>query len=157
MPLLALPLLIAVLAAQPADTVWCASAAAFLRDTQHMVVAVERDTIDDWRTAQRLAGCRVTAAGASEVGVAGEAARLYERLRASQWTRSPDPMDAPNEASLRFRRGGADCLFNVYEVPRLYTDAEFRVNDSVVPKQGEARYQVFVMCHRAMPAAKRTP
>ncbi len=157
MPLLALPLLIAALATQPADTVWCASAAAFLRDTQRMAVAVERDTIDDWRTAQRLAGCRVTAAGASAVGVAREAARLYERLRASQWTRSPDPMDAPNEASLRFRRDGADCLFNVYEVPRLYTDAEFRVNDAVVPTVGEARYQVFVMCHRAMPAAKRTP
>lgn len=157
MPLLTFPLLIAALAAQPADTVWCASAATFLRDTQRMVVAVERDTIDDWRTAQRLAGCRVTAAGASEVGVAREAARLYERLRASQWTRSPDPMDAPNEASLRFRQDGADCLFNVYEVPRLYTDAEFRVNDAVIPKAGETRYQVFVMCHRATPAAKRTP
>lgn len=157
MTLLSLPLLVTALAAQPADTAWCASAASFLRDSQRMVVAVERDTIDDWRTAQRLAGCRITAAGASAVGVAREAAQLYERLRASQWTRSPNPMDAPNEASLRFRRDGADCLFNVYEVPRLYTDAEFRVNDAVVPKHGEVRYQVFVMCHRAMPATKRTP
>lgn len=157
MPLLVLAHLVAALTAQPADTVWCASAAAFLRDTQHMAVAVERDTIDDWRTSQRLTGCRITAAGASEVGVAREAARLYERLRAAQWTRSPHPMDAPREASLRFRREGADCLFNVYEVPRLFTDAEFRVNDAVVPNAGEARYQVFVMCHRAMPAATRTP
>lgn len=157
MPILTLSLLVAALAAQPADTAWCAPAAAFLRDTQHMVVAVERDTIDDWRTAQRLAGCRITAAGASDRGVAREAARLYERLRAAHWTRSPDPRDAPNEASLRFRRDGADCLFNVYEVPRLYTDAEFRVNDAVIPKDGETRYQVFVMCHRAMPATARSP
>ena len=56
-----------------------------------------------------------------------------ERLRAAGWTRTPDPMDAPNEASLRFRRDGADCLFNVYEVPRLYTEAEFRVNEAVTP------------------------
>jgi len=137
------------------DTVVCAAAAQFLRTEQRMVAEVEPDTIDDWRTRQRRAGCRISAAGATTVGVAREAARLYERLRAAGWVRSPDPMDAPNEASLRYRRTSEDCLFNVNEEARLFTEAEFRVNDAVQPGPGERRYQVFVMCLPAMPAVSR--
>ena len=120
-----------------------------------MIAAVEPDTIDDWRTRQRQSGCRITAAGVTPIGVAREAVKVYDRLRVAGWTRTPDPMDAPNEASLRFRRGGVDFLFNVYDVPRLSTDAEFRVNEAVAPAEGEVRYQVFVMCVPALPAAPR--
>lgn len=156
MPAPLLPLAAAaLLSAFAPDTSHCVAAADFLRDRQRLVVAVEPDTIDDWRTRRRHLGCRVTAAGASPLGVARAATGLYERLRAAGWTRTPDPMDAPNEASLRFRLDGADCLFNVYEVPRLYTEAEFRVNEAVTPAAGEVRYQVFVMCMPALAAATR--
>ncbi|HEX4932486.1 MAG TPA: hypothetical protein VFV33_04850 [Gemmatimonadaceae bacterium] len=161
-PLVAAPLLLAAAiralpprTAAPGDTVRCVAAARFLRDTQRMVAVLEPDTLDDWRTKARLAGCRVTAAGATRLGVGREAARFYERLRADGWTRTPDPLDAPNEASLRFRRDGTDCLFNVYEVPRLFTDAEFAVNDAVPLADGEVRYQALVQCVPAMPAAER--
>ncbi|MBK8057272.1 MAG: hypothetical protein IPK33_05145 [Gemmatimonadetes bacterium] len=145
----------ALLAASAPDTTPCVAAVGFLRDHQRMIAAVEPDTIDDWRTRQRQSGCRITAAGVTPIGVAREAVRVYDRLRVAGWTRTPDPMDAPNEASLRFRRGGVDCLFNVYDVPRLSTDAEFRVNEAVSPADGEVRYQVFVMCMPALPAAPR--
>lgn len=140
-------------ASAPADTARCAEAARFLREVQRMVVAVEPDTMDDWRTRRRLAGCRVTAAGGSDVGVAREAVRLYERVRAAGWVRTPEPRDAPSEASLRFRRGDADCLFNVTRDPLLMTEAEERVNAALVLRPGDARYQVFVMCTPALPAA----
>ena len=136
----------------PIDSTHCVAAARFLRDTQHMVTITETDTIDDWRTHQRLAGCRVTAAGGSDVGVPREATRLYERLRAAQWTRTPDPKDSPNEGSLRFRWQRSDCLFNVNAQALLNTDAEMRVNDRVHVAAGATRYQVFVMCTPALPA-----
>ncbi|MFN8666084.1 MAG: hypothetical protein U0164_02670 [Gemmatimonadaceae bacterium] len=139
----------------PGDTTRCVAAADFLRRTQQMIVVLEADTVDDWRTKERLPGCRATAAGSTRLGVAAEAVRFYERLRASGWARTPDPRDAPNEASLRFRHQVTDCLFNVYEVPRLFTDAEFAVNDSVRLAPGEARYQVLVQCVAALPAAPR--
>ena len=134
------------------DSTHCVAAARFLRETQHMVMITETDTIDDWRTHQRLVGCRITAAGGSDVGVSREAARLYERLRAEHWTRTPDPVDSPNEGSLRFRWQRSDCLFNINAQPLLNTDAEMRVNDAVVVAPGATRYQVFVMCMPAMPA-----
>jgi hypothetical protein len=140
-------------AAVPTDSAFCDAAARFLRDTQRMVAEVDADTLDDWRTHRRLAGCRVTAAGTSDLGVSGEATRLYDRLRSAGWQRTPDPRDAPHEASLRFRHAGADCLFNVYEVPRLFTDAEARVNEAVTARAGASRYQVVVVCVPAMPAA----
>jgi len=142
-------------AAAPVDSTHCTQAARFLRADQQMVAEIETDTIDDWRTGKRIAGCRITAAGGTEIGVSKEAARLYERLRAASWTRTPDPRDAPNEASLRFRLGQSDCLFNVNSEPLLNTDAEGRVNEALVLKTGHTRYQVFVMCLPVMPAKPR--
>ncbi len=120
-----------------------------------MVAEIESDTINDWRTGTRVAGCRITAAGATDIGVAKEAARLYDQMRAAGWTRTPDPRDAPNEASLRFRWQQSDCLFNVNADALLLTDAESRVNEALVVSPGQTRYQVFVMCLPAMPAKPR--
>lgn len=139
----------------PPDSTHCTAATRFLRDEQRMVAAIDADTIDDWRTKQRLAGCRITAAGGSPIGVAKEAVRLYERLRAVGWVRTPDPRDAPNEASLRFRLAQSDCLFNVNAEAMLNTESEGRVNDALVLRAGETRYQVFVLCLPAMAAAPR--
>jgi hypothetical protein len=154
-----LPLLALMIAALPPgaapDTAYCRDAAVFAREVQHLVAEVHPDTVDDWRTGRRLAGCRITAAGATSDAIAAEAARLFERLRASGWTRTPDPRDAPNESSLRFRRAGADCLFNVYAEARLFTEEEFRVNDAVTLRLGERRYQLLVQCIAALPAAPR--
>ena len=136
----------------PVDSTHCASAARFLRDTQHLVTAIDTDTIDDWRTHQRVAGCRITSAGGTSVSLRVEAPKLYERLRAAGWTRTPVPRDAPNEGALRFRWQRSDCLFNINAEAMLNTDAELRVNDAVVLKAGETRYQVFVMCMPAMAA-----
>lgn len=149
-----IPLALLLSAAQ-ADSTLCTAAAQFLRGEQRMVAEIGPDTIDDWRTRRRLAGCRVTAAGGSDVGVQREAVRLYERLRAAQWVRTPEPFDAPNEASLRFRWQQADCLFNVNAEAMLNTDAEARVNESLVIAPGAVRYQVFVFCLPALPAAPR--
>jgi len=140
---------------QLADTARCQEAARFLRTEPRRIAIIERDTIDDWRTGRRLAGCRVTAAGITRGGLAGEAARFFERLRAAGWTRTPEPRDSPNEASLRFRQGGTDCVFSVYGDARLGTDAEFLVNDSVTAGAGELRYQVLVLCIPALPAPPR--
>lgn len=137
----------------PADTTHCVAAAQFLREEQRMVATIDRDTIDDWRTHRRLVGCRVTAAGTTSAGVAYEAVRFYERLRAAKWTRTPDPRDAPNEASLRFRWAGSDCVFNVYGDARLGTDAEHRVNEALSPGPGETRYQALALCMPALPAS----
>jgi hypothetical protein len=137
------------------DTTRCTEAARFVREVQGMVADVRPDTVDDWRTRQRLPGCRITASGVTATGVAAEAARLFDRLRRAGWTRSPDPRDAPNESSLRFRRHDVDCLFNVYEEARLFTDEEFRVNDAVTPRPGERRYQLLGQCVAAQAAAPR--
>lgn len=145
------------LVSQPtvSDTVHCSAAAQFLRTEQRMVSQIERDTIDDWRTKQRVAGCRISAAGGTTAGVQREAVQLYERLRAAKWVRTPEPFDSPNEASLRFRWGQSDCLFNVNREALLGTDAESAVNERLVLRAGETRYQVFVMCMPARPAAPR--
>lgn len=141
----------------PADTARCAAAAAFVRSEPRTVAVVERDTIDDWRTGHRLAGCRVTAAGITRLGLAGEAVRFFERLRAAGWTRTPEPRDSPNEASLRFRHGDVDCVFSVYGEARLGTDAEFTVTDAVTARAGEARYMMLVLCMPALPARLPAP
>lgn len=138
-----------------ADTSHCAAAARFLRDERHMVAEIEADTIDDWRTQKRVPGCRITAAGASELGVNREAVHFYELLRAAKWVRTPEPRDSPNEGSLRFRWEQADCLFNINAEALLGTDAEQRVNDTLHVPAGQTRYQIFVMCMPAMPAVPR--
>jgi len=142
-------------AAPPRDTLHCAAAAAFLRGDRHMIAAVDVDTINDWRTGMLVRGCRITAAGATDVTVQAEAIRFYERLRAAKWTRTPEPRDSPNEASLRFRWEASDCLFNVNAQALLNTDAEMRVNEKLLLAPTQTRYQVFVMCMPAMKAAPR--
>jgi len=137
----------------PADTVHCVAAARFLREQQHMVAAIDRDTIDDWRTGRRLSGCRVTAAGTTTSGIANEAVRFYERLRTAGWTRTPEPRDAPNEASLRFRWQRSDCVFNINDEARLGTDAELRVNEALQHVPGTTRYHVLALCMPALPAS----
>ncbi len=149
-----LTLSLAVLLAVP-DSTHCTAAATFLRQTQQMQALVDADTIDDWRTRQKLSGCRVTAAGGTLLSLRDEAIRLYDRLRSAGWTRTPDPRDAPGESSLRFRWERSDCLFNVNRDGLLFTDAEERVNEALVLKPGETRYQVFVMCMAALPAVDR--
>jgi hypothetical protein len=138
-----------------ADTSHCEAAARFLRDERHMIAEVEADTIDDWRTQKRVSGCRVTAAAGTEIGVGREAVRFYELLRAAKWVRTPEPRDSPNEGSLRFRWERSDCLFNINAEALLGTDAEQRVNDTLRVPAGQTRYQMFVMCLPAMPAAPR--
>ncbi len=139
--------------AAPSDTVRCVEAAAFLRGTQQMLTGIDPDTLDDWRTHRTLPGCRVTAAGATALTVQREAVLLYERIRAAGWTRTPNPVDAPNEASLRFRRNGTDCLFNVTAEPLLGTDREARLNEQLQLRPGQTRYQVLALCVEALPAA----
>ncbi len=138
-----------------ADTSHCVAAARFLRNERHMMAEIEVDTIDDWRTKKLVAGCRITAAGGTEIGINREAVRFYDLLRAAKWVRTPEPRDSPNEASLRFRWEQADCLFNLNAEALLATDAEQRVNDRLHIPEGQTRYQVFVMCMPAMPAAAR--
>ena len=154
-----LPLLAWLLISQPAYPL-CEAAQRFLREDRALSTVVEADTLDDWRTRQVLHGCRITAAGGSLRGVQPEAVFFYERIRAiGGWTRTPDPRDAPNEGSLRFRTGegrqAVDCLFNVYGDAMLMTDAELRVDEQRPLQAGEARYHVYVMCTPALPAAPR--
>ncbi|MFN8804125.1 MAG: hypothetical protein ACK5ZO_18380 [Gemmatimonas sp.] len=153
--LLSAALLLMPPAPQPAPQPLCVDAAAFLTTDRTMAVVVEADTLDDWRTRQRLTGCRITAAGGTVRGVQPEAVAFYERVRAVGWVRTPDPYDAPSEASLRFRMGKADCLFNLYGDAMLMTDAEDRVDLARVLAPGEKRYHVYVMCLPVMPAAPR--
>lgn len=138
-------------------TARCAGAAAFLRDVQRMEVEVGADSLNDWRTRERVPSCTITAAGATNEGVQSEATRLYERLMAAGWTRTPDPRDAPREASLRYRKDGTDCLFNVNREAMLFTDAETAVLERLRVPPGAVRYHVFVICVEAKPAAPRDP
>ncbi len=151
------PFLLAVgtSAAAPADTANCIAAARFVRDDRHMIAVVEVDTVDDWRTGQLVPGCRITAAGTTDIGVAKEAIRFYEKVRAANWTRTPDPRDAPNEASLRFRWEQSDCLFNITAQAMLGTKAERLVNQQLPAASALMSYQLLVLCMPAMPAKAR--
>lgn len=131
----------------------CERARQFLEDDGLTAVS-EPDTIDDWRSGRTLPGCRVTAAGTTTSELADEAERFYRRLRAAGWTRTPDPADAPNEASLRFRSNETDCLFNVYPQGLVGSPAERRVNTAVTPGPGEDRYNVLVLCMPAVEASR---
>jgi hypothetical protein len=155
MLLAALTLGVSTIAILP-DSARCVAAERFLREAQRMTTTVDSDTVDDWRTGKRLEGCRVTAAGSSDVEIGQEAARLYVRVRASGWVRTPDPRDAPNESSLRFRRDDTDCLFSLYQGALLNTESEGKVIASHEALPGEStRYQVLVQCIPALPAAPR--
>lgn len=134
----------------------CEEAERFVREVAGMVAVTNPDTIDDWRTRAMVPGCRVTAAGATGRSETDEARRFYELLREAGWGRTPDPRDAPNEAALRFRREGADCLFNFYTSSvALNTEAELRVSDTVARRPGERLYFFLVLCTPAAPAAPR--
>ena len=134
----------------------CEGAERFVRETIGMVAVSEPDTIDDWRTKAMVPGCRVTAAGSSNQPSAEIARSFYEIIAESDWTRTPDPRDSPNEASLRFRRDGADCLFNFYDSSMsLNTDAEMTVSDAVFLASGQKLYNFLVLCTPAAPAAPR--
>ncbi len=133
----------------------CAEAARFLSEQLELAVKTDPDTISDFRTARKHAACRVTAAGLTNIGLAREAVRFYERVREAGWLRTPDPWDSPRESSLRFRKDGSDCLFNLYEGALLLTEAERQVRAARVPAAGQSRYGVFAMCVPALPAAPR--
>ena len=81
---------------------------------------------------------------------------FYQVLSESDWVRTPEPRDAPNEASLRYRHDGVDCLFNYYDAATsLNTDAELTVSDAVQLDRGQRLFNVLVMCTPAAPAAPR--
>ena len=132
----------------------CTDAERFLSGELQMAIKTEPDTVNDFRTGKKLAGCRVTAAGLTKIGLADEAIRFYERVRQAGWTRTPDPWDSPGESSLRFRKNGSDCLFNVYEGALLLTTAERAVSIARSPGPGESRYGVFVICVPVLPAGR---
>ena len=157
MSILLVPLVASLLASPAAaDTSHCIAAAKFLRTTVHMQAVVDPDTLDDWRTGKKTPGCRVTAVGATDIGVNKEAVRFYERVRAAGWTRTPDPIDMPNEGALRFRWKTADCLFHVNREPLLNTTPEAKVNNALKLGPGETSYQMFVVCVPAAPAKPRS-
>ncbi len=133
----------------------CAPAERFLAEELVMATRIDPDTLDDWRTGKRLAACRITAAGERRTTIAVAARVFYEKVRAAGWTRTPDPRDAPNEASLRFRLGETDCLFNVYQGILLGTDSEIEVTNAVETQPGAALYHVLVQCVPAMDARPR--
>lgn len=148
------------LAAVPGDatsqTELCFEAERFVRDVMGMAALTEPDTIDDWRTQKMVPGCRVTAAGGTRLPSSVIVETFYDRVEEEGWTRTPDPRDAPNEASLRYRRSGADCLFNFYDnTTTLATEAELVVSDAVPLEPGETLYNFLVLCTPAAPAAPR--
>ena len=126
----------------------------FLTEDFGMVAETERDTMDDWRTHKMLPGCRVTAAGGTQLGMSDTATLLYEQLLAVGWIRTPDPRDAPNESALRLRLDDTDCFFSPYSRNVVIgTAAEMRVNQAFAPSSDEVRYNVLVQCVQAMEAA----
>lgn len=147
--------LLAVPAGAEGQTELCVDAERFVRDVMGMVALSEPDTIDDWRTREMVPGCRVTAAGASRLSGADVVEEFYARIEEEGWTRTPDPRDAPHEASLRYRQSGADCLFNYYgNTTTLGTEAELVVSEAVPRRPGESLYNFLVMC---VPAAQAAP
>lgn len=120
-----------------------------------METRVDSDTLDDWRTGKRLEVCQITAAGVRRTTLQTTAREFYEKVREAGWTRTPDPRDAPNEASLRFRMAETDCLFNVYQGILLGTESEIAVSNALVRQRGEDMYHVLVRCMPAMEARPR--
>lgn len=134
----------------------CLEAERFLRGEMEMQAITEPDTIDDWRTGRMVPGCRITAAGGTTWDSRSVARHFFDVLPESGWVRTPDPRDAPNEASLRYRRAGADCLFTFYDQwSALGTDAEFAVSDAVPLEDDESLYHFLVMCTPEAPAKPR--
>lgn len=133
----------------------CAEAERFVREVG-MQALTEPDTIDDWRTGRVTPGCRVTSAGASPEETRTVARGFFRALEASEWQRTPDPRDSPNEGSLRYRRFGADCLFSYYDLTSsLGTEAEFAVSEAVEMEAGDRLYHILVQCVPVAPAEPR--
>lgn len=135
------------------DEIYCREAHRFLVEDVGMAAVTDPDVFDDWRTDQRVPGCRVTAAGLTENTVHTEASLFFEKVQAGGWVRTPDPQDAPNESSLRYRKDGADCLFNFYVIGMLGTEAEAIVEEARVPTPQLDRYYVLAMCMPEMESA----
>ena len=159
------PALVAVLAgcgasnpdqAGAQEEIHCREAHRLLVEDVGMAAVTEPDVWDDWRTDQQVPGCRVTAAGLTPNTMGTESGLFYEKVEAAGWTRTPDPQDAPNESSLRYRKDGSDCLFNFYELGMLGTEAEGIVSDARVPTPELDRYYVLAMCMPAMESAPRS-
>jgi len=151
-PLAALAALVAATGITAQETRHCAEAHRHLVEVADMAAITEPDTIDDWRTGRMVPGCRVTAAGVTSLTERDLLVQFYGGVRAAGWNRTPDPADAPNEASLRFRKEGSDCLFNYYTDGMLFTEAEEEVDNAVVPIPGQIRYNFLVLCMPAAPA-----
>lgn len=137
-------------AAQDLDR--CAPADRFLTEQLAMVTRLDPDTLDDWRTHQSLAACRVTAAAARTTTLRLAARMFYDVLRDAGWSRTPNPHDSPNESSLRMRLDETDCLFNVYQGILLGTESEIEVTNAVADqlRPDEEFYNVLVICMPAM-------
>jgi hypothetical protein len=134
----------------------CLDAERFIKNVAGMVSLTEPDTINDWRTQSLTPGCRVTASAATKQLSRNVVRDFFDLLRSDAWIRTPDPRDAPNEASLRFRKSQADCLFSFYDSSvSLNTDAELTVSDAVFKTVGEKLYYFLVLCTPAAPAAPR--
>ena len=152
-----LALLVAPTAAA-AQVELCLEAEQFMRDVMGMTALSEPDTIDDWRTRKMVPGCRVTAAGGSRLPASQIVEGFYAQIDIEGWTRTPDPRDAPAEASIRYRKSGVDCLFNFYDnSTTLATEAELVVSDAVPLGPGEVLFNFLVLCMPAAPAAPRGP
>ena len=139
--------------AEAQEELHCREAHRFLVEDAGMAAVTDPEVWNDWRTRQQLPGCRVTAAGLTPNTPGTESGLFFEKVRAAGWTRTPDPRDAPNESSLRFRKEGSDCLFNFYVLGMLGTEAEGIVSDERVPTAQLDRYYVLAMCMPAMEAA----
>lgn len=159
------PLFVAILAgcgasspesAEAQQEIHCREAHRFLVEDVGMAAVTEPDVWDDWRTDQEVPGCRVTAAGLTPNTLPTESRLFFEKVEAAGWTRTPDPQDAPNESSLRYRKDGSDCLFNFYGLGMLGTEAEGIVSDARVPTTEVDRYYVLAMCMPAMESAPRS-
>ena len=132
----------------------CLDAERFIQDVAGMASLTEPDTINDWRTQLVTLGCRVTSAGATRQSSRNLLRNFFNSLQSDAWIRTPDPRDAPNEGSLRFRKGQADCLFSLYDSSvSLNTDAELTVSQAVFRKVGEKLYHFLVLCTPIAPAA----
>lgn len=132
---------------------YCAGASDYLSTRLRNAAAVDPDTIQDWRTDQTFHGCRVYAAAATSLSMNVTAQQFYEDLLASGWTRTPDARDMPNEAAVRLRKDGMDCLYHVYNGPLLNTPSERTVIQSVKLAAGDQLYNILAQCMPAMDAA----
>lgn len=132
---------------------YCVGASDYLSARLESAAVVDPDTIQDWRTGQTFHGCRVYAAAATSSSMNVTAQQFYEALLASGWSRTPDARDMPNEAAIRLRKDGMDCLYHVYNGPLLNTPSEQSVIQSVNLSAGDQLYNILAQCMPAMDAA----